>query len=599
MQFFKKESLELLRQRIDLAEVISAHVQLHRSGASFKACCPFHEEKTPSFVIQKGDSHYHCYGCGAHGDAIAFLMGHLKLSFIEAIETLAERFQVSLEKEEEGDQKKGPSKSAMKNALEKACRFYHFALLHTEEGHHALKYLYARGIDLEFIRLFEVGFAPKQSDVLQKVLHSQQIDVAMLEQTGLVSIGGNKKRDFFSDRITFPIRDAMGAVIGFSARKFKEDTYGGKYINTSETPLFKKSHVLYGLSYCRQRIAKERKAIVVEGQIDALRLIHAGFNFTVAGQGTAFGEGHVKELLHLGVNHIFLAMDGDEAGGEAAVKIGNLFQKKGVEVSTVQMPSGADPDLILKERGPPGFLQLMDESCDYLTFLFKHLSKNLDVNSPSKKNELVQKIASMIREWEQEVMVHESLKKLAKIAHIPETMIGVGGYSVPEIYVKKAEKIIFANIDPDKILETDLLRWMVLMGETQPQLIDMIRHNLLPEHFRVEACRRFFSHYLEAYLCSQPRDLLSLAIVLNSADDQTLFSQIMQKKINLLKAEETLIETIRKILQRHWMEEREKIKMKIHSGACTDEEVLELAKQFDEIKKQPPQVKISGENETK
>ena len=448
MHLYKKESLELLRQRIDLPELVSSYIQLQRSGASFKACCPFHEEKTPSFVIQRGESHYHCFGCGAHGDAIAFLMNHLKMHFVEAIESLADRFQVNLEKEE-GDQKKGPSKSAMKNALDRACRFYHFALLHTEEGHHALKYLYERGIDLNFIRLFQVGFAPSQPDVLQKVLHLQDVNREILEQTGLLAITeSGKRRDFFLDRITFPIRDATGAVIGFSARKYKEETYGGKYINTPETPLFKKSHVLYGLSYCRQRIAKDRKAIVVEGQIDALRLIHAGFNFTVAGQGTAFGEGHVKELLHLGVNHVFLALDGDEAGLEATVKIGNLFQKKGVEVSVVLMPAKSDPDSILKERGPPGFVKLLEENLDYLTFLFKRLSQNLDLNSPSKKNELVQKIASMIREWEQPIMVHESLKKLAKMTSLPENMLGIKDFSLPQTSIKKAERVIFSYIDP-------------------------------------------------------------------------------------------------------------------------------------------------------
>ena len=130
------------------------------------------------------------------------------------------------------------------------------------------------------------------------------------------------------------------------------------------------------------------------------------------------------------------------------------------------------------------------------------------------------------------------------------------------------------------------------MGETQPQLIDLIHANLLPDHFRVDVCKRFFSHYLEAYLSQRPRDLLSFALVCVTAEDQNLLSEIMQKKINLQKAEETLIETIRQILQRHWMQEREKIKMKIHSGTCTDEEVLDLAKQFDEIKKRPPQVKM-------
>jgi DNA primase len=354
---------------------------------------------------------------------------------------------------------------------------------------------------------------------------------------------------------------------------------------------------LFGLSYCRQRIAKDRKAIIVEGQIDALRLIHAGFNFTVAGQGTAFGDGHVRELLNLGANHVYLALDGDDAGLEAAVKIGNLFQRKGVEAVVVPMPPRSDPDVILKERGPPGFIQLLEASVDYLTFLFQHWSKSVDLNSPSKKNEIVQKIATMIREWEQPLMVHESLKKLAKIARVPETMVGVTEFSKPLTAIKRVDRVIFANIDPDRILEADLLRWMFLLGETQPRLVELIRANLQEDHFRVDVCRRFFALYMEAFLCSRPRDLLSLAMTLPNTEDQALLSEIMQKKINLQKAEETLTETIRKILQRHWMDQREQVKAKIHSGACNDEEVLELAKQFDEIKKNPPEVKLLEPNE--
>ena len=380
---YTKESLELLRQRIDLVEVLTPHLQLHRAGAAFKALCPFHEEKTPSFIVQRGDSHYHCFGCGAHGDAIAFLMNNVKMSFTEAVEHLAERFGVPLEKMDASEEVKGPSKSVLKEALDRAARLYHFLLLHSEEGQKALEYLYQRGIDLDFIRTFQIGYASNSPDLLKRFLYAQNVSEEVLLETGLIA--ASSKRDFFCDRITFPIRDPMGAVIGFSARKFKEETYGGKYINTSETPLFKKSQVLFALSYCRQKIAKERKAIIVEGQIDALRLIHSGFNYTVAGQGTAFGEGHVRELCHLGVNHVYLALDGDTAGQEAAVKIGHLFQRKGVEVTVISLPPGADPDSLLKERGPTYFQDLLGQGKDYLTFLFAHLAKTLDPTSLRKK----------------------------------------------------------------------------------------------------------------------------------------------------------------------------------------------------------------------
>jgi DNA primase len=586
MLIYKPESLELLRQRIDLVEVVSSYVPLKKAGGSYKGCCPFHEEKTPSFVIQRGDTHYHCYGCGAHGDAISFLMGHLKLSFVEAIESLAERFQVSLEKVEQGKEQKGPNKAALKKTLERASEIYHFSLLFTEEGHHALQYLYARGITLQFIYQFQVGFAPKDGAFLYQLLKAEGNPEELLEEAGLLARG--KRRDFFIDRITFPIRDAIGAVIGFSARKFKEETFGGKYINTSETLLFKKSHVLFGLSYARQQITKERKVIIVEGQIDALRLIHCGFTCTVAGQGTAFGEDHVKELLQLGVKQVFLALDGDDAGREAAVKIGNLFQKKGVAVSVLSFSEGIDPDTFLRERGPEAFSHLLEKAGEYISFLVSHFSRTFDVATPAGKNELVQTIAQLIRGWEQPLMIHESLRLLAELVHVPESMVGVEG--VTSLYVKKNEKAHFAEVDARRILEVDLLRWLFLAGTHEERIVEIVRMNARAEHFRNPVCERLFTLYLEAYEKRSARDFLSIAIASSHSEDQDFFSELMQKKINLKRAENGVVETLQKFLECHWMEEGEKITDEIKNRSLTEEQHLALLKQFDAMKKTMPKV---------
>lgn len=585
MPLYTKQSLELLRQKVDLVEVLSGHLQMHRSGAAFKALCPFHEEKTPSFIVQKGDTHYHCFGCGAHGDAIAFLMGHLKMSFIEAIESLADRFQVNLEREEKGESRKGPNKAELKSVLEYAHAFYHRFLLHTEEGHAALKYLYERGIDLNFVKQFEVGYAPP-GDLLQPFLKGYGISPELMFETGLLSSRG---RDFFADRITFPIRDAHGAVIGFSARKFKEETFGGKYINTPETPLFKKSHVLFGLSYSRQRIIKDRKAIVVEGQIDALRLIYSGFNYTVAGQGTAFGEDHAHELIQLGINHAFLALDGDTAGREAAVKIGHLFQKKGIEVSVLSLPEKSDPDSFIKEKGPEAFQKLLDSAQAYLPFLYSHLSKSLDLSSPSQKNELVESIVKRIQSWEHPVMKHESMKKLSEISQVPETLIRS---DVVQPVVKRRDRLQIDQVDGDRILETDLIRWLYLAGETNERLVKMARLNVQENHLRVPVCRRLFSLYFEFITQQKKCDLFTLGIELQSDEEQAFLAELMDKKINLQRAEAGLSEAIRQILIRNWMEKGEAIRQKIQSGASSEEELLQLAKEFDEIKKQPPQVAL-------
>ncbi len=377
----------------------------------------------------------------------------------------------------------GPSKSQLKEALERASQFYHFALLHTEEGQEALLYLYQRGLDLDFIQFFEVGYAPRDRNAFRNVMHAQGISDAALEESGLIlKTEQGRVRDFFFQRITFPIRDATGAVIGFSARKFKEETGGGKYINTSETTLFKKSRVLFGLSYCRKRIAKERKAIIVEGQIDALKLISAGFDMTVAGLGTAFGEQHVQELVQLGVTQVFLSMDGDNAGREATVKIGLLFQKRGIEVFVVKLPEGQDPDTLLREEGPHHFAKLLQSPHEFLPFWIDHLSKRYDINSAAGKNSLVQEISEAVRTWDHPVHIHETLKKLAHLTDLPENAIGIE--PTTNIPLRKTGHITPWGIDPHRILETDLLRWLLLAGDTVPRLIDIARRNLQDTHFQ-------------------------------------------------------------------------------------------------------------------
>lgn len=598
MSLFTKESLETLRQRIDLLEALAPHIDLKRAGSSYKALCPFHDEKTPSFVVQKGDNHYHCFGCGAHGDAIQFLMTHLKISFMDAVESLAQTFQVHLE-QEEGTETKGTNKKILKEAMLLACGYYHFCLLHTGEGHKALKYLYSRGIDLDFIRRFQIGFAPNLPGVFRKFMHKKKISDSILEELGLTTVFRKKgSKDFFSDRITFPIHNVMGDIIGFSARKYKESVFGGKYVNTPETLIFKKSHILYGLQHCRRRIAKERKAIVVEGQIDALRLIKEGFNVTVAALGTAFGEGHVAILTNLGVNVVYLALDADEAGRKAAKKIGHLFQKAGIEVYVMKLPFASDPDTFIRERGPKSFMSLMEKSQDYLSFLVHEMSGQCNLSSPAGKNELVSSIASLIREWDSPLMVHESLRKLARLVHVPEDTLGVGLHSVTNFYVKKTGSIGRADVDPNQVLEADFLRWILLLGEQNSHLVEAARLNIKKEDLHVAVCQDIYQTYMGAHQNGEPLDLLSLAINLQK-EAQEFVSEIFRKKINRERVEVHFYESVQKILDRNLLLKREKIKTKLQSGQCSDHEALLLAKEFVQIKRESPKVvKVSETNGT-
>lgn len=597
MPLFKKESLEVLRQKVDLVEVLSSYIDLKRSGTTYKGLCPFHDEKTPSFVLQKGDNHYHCFGCGAHGDAIQFLMSHQRMSFSDAVEYLANRFHVRLETTEKSEEEKGPSKNLLKLALSEASDFFQFSLLHTAEGEAALRYLHDRGIDLDFIRLFQLGFAPKAPGMLRTFLHAKKLSDEVQFTAGLLSEGYNGQlRDFFSDRIMFPIHNATGEVIAFSGRKYKEETFGGKYINTPETPLFKKSKVLFGLNYSRKRIAKERHVIVVEGQMDALRLIRAGFNFTVAGQGTAFGEGHVKELLNLGIHKVYLALDADKAGQEATLKIGQLFQKEGVEVSVISIPFGKDPDAFVKEQGAESFIKLMEESVEFLEFLVHHLSIGLNLDSPADKNQLIQQVVKHIRGWEQPIMVHEALKKVSHKLHIPEEMVGVGREVTPNVYLKKSASVGVEIIDPDKILESDLLRWLILEGQGNKLFIDLVFQNVKEEDFHVPLCRQIFVSYKEKIEKEGLCDLMSLVIAVADPEAQSLLSQLTHKKVNRDRAEAQLTETLQKILDRNWMEQRETLRRQIQAGNLGYEATLKLSQEFNELARHRPSVVKSGKS---
>jgi DNA primase len=439
----------------------------------------------------------------------------------------------------------------------------------------------------------QIGLAPKASGFFRKAMYGKSYSNELLVDAGLLVAREGSFRDFFYDRITFPIHSPSGDVIGFSARKYKDETFGGKYVNTPETALFKKSRVLFGLNYSRKRIAKERRAIIVEGQIDALRLIQSGFNMTVAGQGTAFGEDHARELINLGVNQVYLSLDGDDAGREATRKIGNIFQREGVEARVLAMPRGKDPDAFLREFGPESFLKLIEQSSDYLTFLVDHLSHTINMDSPAGKNELIQTVTKQVRDWKHPVMIHDSLKKLAQITHIPEEMIGVGQEYIPNVLLKKSASIGgIETIDPHRILEGDLIRWLLLMGEANPHYVSIAKNNIRTDDLHSSICRELFTLLMTSLIEKKPLDLLTLATQVEDPDGQRLLSEIMHKKINRDRSEQQFVETIQRILDRNWMEKREAIRMQIHQGQSSDDELLELAKEFDALKRSPPKVKI-------
>lgn len=589
MSLFTTESLETLRQRVDLVDFLSSHMELKRSGATYKGLCPFHDEKSPSFMVRQGDKHYHCFGCGAHGDAITFLMERLHMTFTEAVESLASKYGVSLHRAQAGDERVDQKRKQLRQALRDAAHFYHHALLHLAEAADALHYLFERGITWDFIRRFGLGFASASKGfgaVMDRLGHSTNV----LKEAGLI---GSRGSDFFIDRILFPIRDASGNVVAFSGRRYREGASGGKYINTPETPLFHKSDLLFGLYESRRRIARERRALLVEGQLDCLRLIDSGLDFAVAPLGTAFGEGHVQLLVQLGVRNVVIAFDGDGAGREAAAKAGDLLLKQGIGVSVAALPEGADPDSLVLERGPEAALQLFDEGRDYVTFLVEHLGGQIDATSPAGKGELARDVTRRIREWTDPVIVHESLRCLARLLDIPEEMVGVGQRPLsPTLQLASTGRIseTTSGNTTEDALEADILRWLVLLGDQKPEIVSLAREHLHAEAFQSAAYREIFKCYMALAEAGEERDLMALAIRFGEGNAQETLAQILKRRVNKDRVESLYCEALQRLLERNWMFKREQIRHQIQGGTLADDQVMALIREFDVLKEKRPQV---------
>jgi DNA primase len=321
---------------------------------------------------------------------------------------------------------------------------------------------------------------------------------------------------------------------------------------------------------------KERKVIIVEGQIDCLKMIEAGLNLTVAALGTAFGESHAEELKKLHIRQAYLLFDGDEAGRTAASKVGDLLQKKGIDVRVVTLPKGSDPDSFLTQFGTQQLIDALESSEDYLTFQVSYLGQELNMMAPAGKAEVVKMVKGQIEQWEDSVMAHESLKKLASLVHLPEEMVGI---KEPHFAytIKRQGSLLHEAIDTNKILELDLIRWLILKAD----LLPTARHYLTEKHFHTDGCKKIFLNLLE----EGEADLLSLASVVEESE---IMDEILQKKVNTERADTLFLETVQKLLDRDWMQTRESIRMEINSGKHSDEKIFELAKQFDNLKSNRP-----------
>src|SRR5271154_2602751 len=352
--------LDELRSRIPLGDLVGRRVRLVRRGRELAGLCPFHNEKTPSFYVVEDKGFFHCFGCGAHGDAIGFVMRSENLDFIEAIERLAGLAGVAVPQQTPQEREKAQRQKTLLEALAAAANFYEERLW-SPSGARGREYLAARGLDEDTMRRFRLGWAGDDRNALRRAL-TPEFPLPLLLEAGLLhaSDRGGEPYDFFRERVIFSIGDRAGRVIAFGGRALGDAQ--PKYLNSPEHPLFEKGRVLYGLSAARVNSASEAEAggagaIVTEGYMDVIALHRAGFNTAVAPLGTALTEAHLTELWRLAPEPV-LCFDGDAAGRRAALRARHRalrLLKPGNSLRFVTLPAGEDPDSLIRNSGPAAF----------------------------------------------------------------------------------------------------------------------------------------------------------------------------------------------------------------------------------------------------
>jgi len=408
-----RDFIDTLLARVDIVDVIDRRVPLKKAGQNYQACCPFHSEKTPSFTVSPTKQFYHCFGCGAHGTALGFLMEYEHMSFPDAVAALAQDAGLPIpESAQEPDRPKPPP--ALWDALEQAAQFYKQQL---KQSSRAIDYLKRRGLTGAIAARYGIGYAPDGWSPLKQVFPDYTADA--LAASGLVIDGDNRRYDRFRDRIMFPIRNVKGQIVGFGGRVL--DQGEPKYLNSPETPLFHKGSEIYGLFEARAAIKAAGRAIVVEGYMDVVALAQHGVEFAVATLGTATTPIHARTLLRH-TDRLIYAFDGDNAGRKAAWRaLENSLEalQDGKEVSFLFLPEGEDPDSYIRTHGRDAFLHLLDtDTLPLSAFLVRQLARDRRLDTQEGRAALIKDAKPLLEKIAAPLLARLIQRHIAELAHL-------------------------------------------------------------------------------------------------------------------------------------------------------------------------------------
>ncbi len=587
--------VEEIKSRLDIADVLSEYIRLIPAGPNFKALCPFHREKTPSFMVSRDKQIWHCFGaCGEGGDIFTFLMKMEGLEFPEALKILAQKAGVQLKKQ---DPTLANKRTRLMDLVSLAANFYHQSLLKSEQAQAAREYFKRRGLQNETIESFKLGYAPDFSDALNQFLIKKGFKADEIIAAGLAfQRDDGRSVDRFRERLMFPLADAHGHFVGFSGRLLKERTDVGKYINTPQSLIYDKSRVLYGLVQAKEAIKQAELAIVVEGQMDLLASHQAGVKNTVAASGTALTLEQVK-LLKRYTSNLALAFDMDAAGENAAERGIAVALGSGLEVKIIVLDNFKDPDECIK-KDPSRWLAAIKNAKPQMDNNFDKTLAGLDLTKPEQKSRAADILLKVISQLPDKIKQDHHLRRLAQALEVNEIILRerLAGWA-KKSEVRPVETAPLARPSRELLLAERLLALLLKFPEQFRYLVNSFKIEVVPAGRPRELYKNFIIYYtgntgqaleqetvfdyqgFKSFLSAQDEALMNYADVLGLLADKEypdLAEDFVQKEFLKLN---------RFLKDSYIAKERERLArlMRQAEEQGQREKVEELAKEFNQL----------------
>ncbi|MBO9491150.1 DNA primase [Endozoicomonas sp. G2_1] len=573
-----RQFIDDLLSRTDIVELVDSKVPLKKAGKNYQACCPFHTEKSPSFTVSQDKQFYHCFGCGAHGNAISFLMEYDRLDFVDAIEELASLNNLEVPREQKHQspaeqRKQMQAQQQRKDDYElmlQASRFFQQQLKVADDKQTAIDYLKGRGLTGEVVKRFGIGYISDRWDGLMSVLGNNRQASQQLVDLGM-AIQGDKSRpyDRFRGRIMFPIRDKRGRVIGFGGRVLGDEK--PKYLNSPETRIYHKGQELYGLYEAKQANKNLERIVVVEGYMDVVALAQHGVDYAVASLGTSTTSEQLQTLFRT-VKEVICCYDGDNAGRDAAWRaMENALPliRDGYSLKFVFLPDGEDPDSLVREQGQQAFENILDTATPLSEFLFNHLLGQADSHNLEGRAKLIDSFQPYLAKLPDSILKDGIINQLAN-------NFGTGGEQLRQKLQQtpsKTEQAKAAN-NPTKVTPVRLAIALVL---SYPNVVSALPNEPILQHLELPGIP-LLNTLIE--LCQQKPDINSAQLLeyFRGSQEGQQLSKLMCWQHNVLaeNAENTFLDTVEKLLSQFIEQRTEALLQKARAGQMNATEKREL-----------------------